>query len=80
MVRNSFVCVGVVFLAFNVLLSIKSEQKVIGKWFCALINFKNPLKPGLYNFTICIGRVWIVIVYFLLKKQTFNRLLKVIGI
>ena len=33
-----------------------------------------------YTFTICIGRVWVVIVFFLLRKQTFNGLLKVIGV
>jgi hypothetical protein len=31
-----------------------------------------------YTFTICVGRVWVVISYS--KKQTFNGLLKVIGI
>ena len=31
-----------------------------------------------YTFTICVGRAWIVIGYFLFEKQTFNRLLKVI--
>ena len=33
-----------------------------------------------YTFTICIGRVWIVIGYFLFEKQAFNGILKVIGI
>ena len=33
-----------------------------------------------YAFTMSVGRVWIVIGYFLLKRQTFNGLLKVIGI
>ena len=32
------------------------------------------------TFTICVGRVWVVIVFFLLEKQTFNGLLKVIAI
>ena len=32
-----------------------------------------------YTFTIRVGRVWVVIVFFLLEKQTFNELLKVIG-
>ena len=32
-----------------------------------------------HTFTICVGRVWVVIVIFLLEKQTFNGLLKVIG-
>ena len=30
--------------------------------------------------TICVGRVWIVIRYFLLEKKTFNGLSKVIDI
>ena len=30
--------------------------------------------------TICIGRVWIVIRYFLFEKQAFNGNLKVIGV
>ena len=30
-----------------------------------------------YTFTIFVGRVWIVIRYFLFEKQTFKRLLKV---
>ena len=30
--------------------------------------------------TVCVGRVWIVIRYFLLEKQAFHGLLKVIGI
>ena len=33
-----------------------------------------------YTFTICVGRVWIVIGYFLFEKQTFIGLLKVIGL
>ena len=33
-----------------------------------------------YTFTICVGCVCVVIVVFLLEKQTFNGLLKVIGI
>ena len=39
-------CVGVEILAFDVLLRIKSEQKVIGYLFCAPLILKNPLKPG----------------------------------
>ena len=39
-------CVGVEFLAFNVLLHTKPEQKMIGNWFWAPIMFKNPLKPA----------------------------------
>ena len=48
---------------------IKSEQKVnnfVHQWFK-----KN---------AICVGRVWIVLGYFLFEKQTLNGLLKVIGI
>ena len=33
-----------------------------------------------YTFTIFVGRVWVVILFFLLEKQTFNGLLKVFGI
>ena len=33
-----------------------------------------------YTSTICVGRVFVVIAYFLLEKQTFNGFLKVIGI
>ena len=61
-----------------------SEQKVIGNWFCAPIIFQNSIKKKFSikkcNFKICVGRVWIVIWYFLFEKQTFNGLLKVIGI
>ena len=45
---------------------------------------KNPLNPGfsLRNilFTICFRRVWIAIMIFLIKKQAFDGLLKIIGI
>ena len=44
---------------------------------------KNPLKrifTKKYTFTICVGRIWIVIGYFLFKNETFNGLLKVNGI
>ena len=34
---QKFVCMGVNYLAFNVLLHTKSEQKVIGNWFCTQI-------------------------------------------
>ena len=40
-------CVGVEFLAFNVLVHTKSEQKVTGYWFCAPIIFKNSLETDL---------------------------------
>ena len=33
-----------------------------------------------YTFTIFVGRIWIVIGYFLFEKQAFNGLLKVIRI
>ena len=71
-------CASVEILAFNVLLHIKSKQKVIGNWFCAPIIFKNPLNTGFS--TICVGRVCIVIRYFLFEKHAFNGLLKVISI
>ena len=70
---------GVKFLAFNVLLHTKSEHKVI-LFFCAPIIFKNQLKyDKKYTITIYVGRVWIVIGYFLFEKQSFNGLRKVIG-
>ena len=34
------------FITINVILHTKSEQKVIGNWFCTLIIFKNRLKTG----------------------------------
>ena len=52
------VCVGVYFLAFNVLLQTKSDQKVIVILFCTPIIFKNPLKPVFdkkYTFITCVG-------------------------
>ena len=64
-----------------VLLLTKSEQKVIGNLFYAPKTLKNPLKPIFtkkYTFTICVGRIWIVIGYFLFKNETFNGLLKAI--
>jgi hypothetical protein len=33
-----------------------------------------------YTLTICVGSVWVVIAFFLLEKQTFNGLLKIIGV
>ena len=76
--------VGEEFLAFNVLLHTKSRQQVIGNWFCTTIIFKNPLKTGFsirnIPITICVVRVWIVTGYFLFEKQTFDGLLKIIGI
>ena len=70
-------CVVVEFLAFYVLLHTKSKKKVLGNLFCAPIIFKTSLK---YTFTICVSDVFIVIGYFLLEKQTFDKLLKVIGV
>ena len=68
-----FMCVGVIFLAFNVLLHTKSEQKVIGNCFCTTITFNDPLKTGfsIINLLLC----WAclnVIGYFLFEKQAFN--------
>ena len=56
-------------------------QKVI--YFVHLHQLK--VKTRVFNIwnillTICVGRVWIVIRYFLFEKQAFNGLLKVIGI
>ena len=67
-------CVGC--LIFNVLLRIKTEQKI-------MLIFKNPLKVGFslkYTFTIFVGRVWVVMGNFLFEKLAFNGLLKVISI
>ena len=58
-------CVGVEFLAFNVLLRIKYEQKMINNLFSAPIIFKNWLFNKKYTFTFCVRCVWIVIRYFL---------------
>ena len=68
-------CVGVEFITFNVLLHTKSEQKVIGNWFCTLIILKNSLKPGfqeelaLEAYLNCNK-----------KNRLINGLIKVIGI
>jgi hypothetical protein len=63
---------GIEFLSINVLLHTKPEQKVIGNQICTPMILKNPLKPVFfffkYTFTIFVGRVWVVIVYFLLEK------------
>jgi hypothetical protein len=74
------VCVGVEFLAFNVLLYTNYEQKVISNQCYTPIILKNRVLNKKYTFTICVGRVWIVGGYFLFVKQTFNGLLKVINI
>ena len=50
---------------------------MIGKKICTPIIFKINKK---YTFTIYVGRVLVVIVFFLLEKQIFNWLSKVIGI
>ena len=69
-------CVGVEFLALNVLMRTRSEQKVI----CNLLKSnKNWVLNMKYTFTICVGRIWISIEYFLFQKHTFNELLKVVG-
>ena len=71
------------FLAFNVFLHTKSEQNVIGNWFCAPIIFIKSVKKRFFNkkytCTICVDCVnfRIVIRYFLFKKQALNGLLKV---
>ena len=69
---------------FNVCLSCHITQKVIWNWFCTPKIFKNTIKLdfSIRNIlsTICVGRDWIVKEYFLLEKQAFGGLLKVIGI
>ena len=56
---------------------------MIGNWFCSPKNFEKSVKTVFflkkYTLTFCVGPVWIVIGYFLLEKQTFDGLLKVIG-
>ena len=68
-------CLGVEFLASDVLLHSKSEQKEITNGFFTLIIFKNQLKTGAsikkYTFTISVRRVRIVIRYFLFEKTDF---------
>ena len=60
---KKFVCVGVEFLAFNVLLLIRSEEKVIGNRFCTPIILKSPVfQYEIYFYNLC--RVWIVIGFF----------------
>ena len=59
------------YLAFKILLHTKSEQKVVGHWFCAqiiLISDKNRVFNKKYDFTISVMRVWIVI--FCIRKKT----------
>ena len=70
-------CVGVEFLALDVLLHTKSEQKVIGNWFWAPMIFINPVKTEIYKKYICVGRIWIVTGYFLFEKQALIILSKV---
>ena len=69
---------GVEFLAFNVLLHPKSEQKVMG--ICTPISLKKSVQNKKNTFTICVGCVLIAIGHFLFEKQIFNGLLKVIVI
>ena len=62
---------GLNFIAFNVLLHTKLEQKLKVNWLCALLIFKKSVNWGFnkkYTYSICVGRVWIVTGYFLLKK------------
>ena len=47
---------------------------------CTKCLFSFPTDLNLPPCTICVGRVWVVIVFFFLEKQTFNGLLKVIDI
>ena len=70
---------GVEFLTINVLLHTKSEQKYTNIFFKSV---KTRFFNKKYTLRICVGRVWVVKVYFLLEKQTFYGLLilKVIGI
>ena len=72
-------CLEVNFLAFNVLLLTKSEQKQIGNCFCAQIIRLKRFFNKKYTYKIFFGCVWIVIGY-LIRIETFNGLLKVIGI
>ena len=79
-----FLCVGVEFLASYFLLHTKSQQNVIVNLLCTPKIFKNPLKPG---FSIRNKLLQFVSGVFGLKqdishseKQTYNGLLKVIGI
>ena len=69
-------CVGVEFLAFNVLLYTKSGQKVICNYFLYTNNLLDSFDFFSFNmkytFTICIG---IVMGYFSFEKQTFNGLI-----
>ena len=46
---QKFVCVGVKFLAYNVLLNTMFEQKVIGDNCDIPIAFNNPLKASFFN-------------------------------
>ena len=77
-----FVCVGSNFEPLMSYLYTKYEQKSI--WFCTPIIFKNMLKIVFLIrnilITICVGGVWIIMRYLLFEKQTFDILLKVIGI
>ena len=61
-------CVGVKYLAFNVLSYTKSLKPGFS------------MRNILLQIIICVGCVWIVIGYFLFEKEAFHGLLKVIGI
>ena len=63
---------------FNVLLCIKSEQRVIGNWFRAPIIFKKLLKNGISKRTLLLQFVSGVI--FLIRITGFYGLFKVTGI
>ena len=67
-------CLGVKFLAFNVSLHNKSEQKVIGNGFFAPIIVKNPLKTGFSIKNILlqfISGVFGLKYIFLIRKTSF---------
>ena len=73
-VRNLCVCVGVEFLACNVLLHTKSEQKVIGSLFYSQIILKirkKRLFKKKYTFTICVGECLDCKRIFLIRKTSF---------
>ena len=76
--RNSYVRGGIS-IAFNVLLHTKSKQKVYN-WFCVPTIFKNPLKSGFLIWNIFLQFMWGVFGYLSFQKQTYNGLLKDIGL
>ena len=69
---NKFVCMGVECLAFSILLHTKSAQKRDRLLILCTNYLKNPLKTSfLIRNLIYLGRVWIVIRYFLFEKEAF---------